>query len=648
MSINLNDAINHPNIAELLDEDKLKEIGMRVCEDFDTDEESRKEYLDAYDEWMRMARQVWEDKTYPWRNASNMKFPLVTMGAVQFHARAYPALMPSHNLVSAKIVGKDETGEKQLKAERIQNHLEYQLLCEMDDWEGGFDKLLITLPITGCEFAKTYYDTLEGVNISEYIPATDVAINYHAKSVNKAARITHIMEYSRNEIIERERAGIWLEGKLDIMPRDDVATRLREDADGREKPAQIDDDSPTTILEQHRFLDLDDDGYAEPYIVTIEQSTKKVKRIVARFNENSITYNAYNEVTKIEADQYFTKYEFVPNPDGSIYGIGFGALLGPLNSTVDTIINQLIDAGHLTILQSGFISKNFRIKGGDLNFEPGEWKQINASTNDIKGGVVPLPTKEPSAVLFNMLSMLINIGERLTSTTDMMVGENPGQNQKATTTMAVLDQGMKVFTAIYKRIRKSLGEEFKKLHKINKTIGADTASPYLLPGDYEDSDEDGSVDIVPSADPNMATEAQRQRKATMLIELKQTGVLNPMSEQDMEISMRILDSLEIPSPEKVLAPIPEQMQPSPEMLKVQLEMEKEVNAEREREFRRQLDLAKEASDNEDKDDKNALKEEEIKVKALQAAAKIVSDAQQNSIKAREVAKKDVEKANKAE
>lgn len=645
MYLNLDEIVNHSNVAELLDDKELKDIGIRVCDDFDTDEESRSDYLKSYAKWMKMARQVWEEKTYPWRKASNMKFPLITMGAIQFHARAYPALVPSTNLVKGKIIGKDPSGEKQLKAERIGNHLENQLLVEMDDWEGGFDKLLITLPITGCEFAKTYYDTLEGVNVSEYIPATDVAIDYHAKNLGKAARITHIMEYSQNEVIERERSGIWLEDKLDITPRSDTVTELKEDANGRVSPVQVDADSPTEILEQHRFLDLDDDGYGEPYIVTVEKATQKVKRIVARFRKGNIQYNVYNEIVKIKADQYFTKYEFVPNPDGSIYGIGFGALLGPLNSGVDTLINQLIDAGTISNLPSGFISKSFRLRGGDLDFEPGEWKQVNASTRDIAGGIVPLPSKEPSAVLFQMLGMLINIGERLTSTTDMMVGENPGQNQKATTTMAVLDQGMKVFTAIYKRIWKAEGEEFKKLNKLNKQLG-DTSSPYLEEGDYEDLDEDGYVDVVPSADPNMATEQQRQQKAQILVELRQTGILNPTSEQEYEIARRVLDSLEIPGIEKIL--IMQEPSPPIEALELQLEQQKEQNAENDRAFKRQMAIAEAVSKHENEDEDQVLERDKLELEALKVAAEIANKSRELSIKSREAAKSDAKEATKAD
>jgi len=341
---------------------------------------------------------------------------------------------------------------------------------------------------------------------------------------------------------------------------------------GVKAPRDGDDSTPYVFLEQHCFLDLDDDGYAEPYIVTVNLETENVVRIVARWDEEEIQFKEDGTLIRIKPVEYFTKYSFVPNPDGGFYDVGFGMLLGPINNTVNTLINQLVDSGTLNNLNAGFISKGIRIKGGKKSFGLGEWKTVNSTAEDLRKGIVPLPTKDPSQVLFSLLSMMIDSANKLGSVTDILTGENPGQNQPATTTMAVIEQGLKVFSSIYKRMHRSLKKEFKKLYRLNRL--------YLPPESYFqvlDLGEEGAMQIFqmdysadvtnvqPQADPNVASESQRLMKAQALTEMIPLGTVNPT-----EVTARILEAQDQPNI-KELMKMPPPPEPDP-----RIEFDKQV------------------------------------------------------------------------
>lgn len=557
------------NIAEYLEDEDLATIATRVIEDYEADNQSRAHWLERYNRYLKQAVQVQEIKNFPFAGASNVKYPLTTTACLQFHARAYPMLVPSKNLVMTRVLGEDSDGEKQDRAERVQLHMNYQLKEQMKDWEEGHDKLLLTLPLTGCEFKKVYYDSGKDVNVAEHVLARDLVVHYYAKSLEDASRKTQVLELSTNKLLSLVREGLFLDCYFD---EDDIGTpiqdaSIKEAQDERQgiKEPKKDSDTPHMLLEWHGFLDLDGDGYREPYIVTVHKDKHKVLRIVARFQPDAVRSNAQGEVIEIEPDEYFVQYNFIPSPDGGIYGIGFGTLVGPLNDAVDTLINQLIDAGKQANLQAGFISKHFRLRAGDLKFKLGEWKQVNVSGQDIQSGIFPLPTKEPSGTLFELAKFLINAGERLTSTTDMMVGENPGQNQKATTTQAVLDQGQKVFTAIYKRIRNTMTKEFMTFYKLN-SIYLDEAEYYdfldasdlningaaILREDYQK----GGFVLKPTADPNAVTQLQKVEKAQFVLQLVPMGTIDPKA-----ATKRALEAAEI---DHIAELIPEQTGPTPQ------------------------------------------------------------------------------------
>jgi len=539
MSRNIKALLESNNIAENLDEEKLNAIGKEVKRGFDSDLESRKDWEAAVEEWTKLAKQVAETKTYPWKGASNVKYPLLSTAAMQFAARAYPSLVPSdRKVVKGRPIGKDPDGKKTQVAEAVSIYMSYQLLEEMSGWEEDMDKMLIMLPIVGTMFKKTYWDSVKKVNCSRLVLPKNLVVDYWATNLEDAERISEIIQLSERKVQERKQSGLWLDIPLGKPP---------VPVDAVNAPV-ADETTPYEFVEQHTFLELDDDEYKEPYIVTFQRTTGKVVRIVARFDQNTIHISDDGKLQMIEPIQYYTKFGFIPSPDGSFYDVGFGTLLGPINESVNTLINQLIDAGHLSSLQAGFLGKGLRLRMGETSFKPGEWKVVNATGDDLKKQIVSLPTKEPSNVLFQLMGSLITSGKELASVAEIFVGKMPGQNTPATTTMATIEQGMKVFTAVYKRIYRSLAEEFAKLYRLNSIyINQQT---YVDVVDMEIGPDDFNIknnNIFPGADPTAVSQTERLMKAQGLMELLPSGVLDPV-----KVVKRILEAQEQPNWEELI------------------------------------------------------------------------------------------------
>ncbi len=517
------------NIAEDLDEDKLISIGDEVVSGYETDLQSRKDWENDLKTWTELALQVSSTKSYPWPNAANIKYPLLATAAMQFAARAYPTLVPSNNqIVKCRVVGYDMDGQKAARAERISKHMSYQLLDEMDDWEEDMDRLLISLPIAGTVFKKTFWDAGKARNVSKLVLPKALVVNYWCRRLEDAERITEVFYLSKRKVIERQNQGIYCDVDLGD-PVTDAEDKTTSVNNAFQRDSTDVSTTPYMFLEQHTYLDLDDDGYSEPYVVTVEAHTKKVVRIVPRFGEQDVLIDEKNKVISIEPIQFYTKYGFIPNPDGGFYDIGFGRLLGPLNNSANTIINQLVDAGSLSNLQAGFIGKGLRIKMGESRFQPGEWKAVNAVGDDLKKQIFPLPVREPSEVLFKLLDLLLKSGKELASVAEIFVGKMPGQNTPATTTMATIEQGMKVFTAVYKRVYRSLTQEFRKLFKLNQQ--------YLQPEEYvaaldleiqQDDYKGPENDIIPGADHNAVSSQEKQQKVQAIMQILQLGTIDPM------------------------------------------------------------------------------------------------------------------------
>lgn len=543
------------NLADDLKEEQLIQIGKDVVSGYETDLDSRKPWEKDLKNWTELALQVASDKTYPWPNAANIKYPLLATAAMQFAARAYPTLIPSNGkVVKCKVIGSDPTGEKTMRAFRVSTHMSYQVMEQMDGWEEDMDKLLIALPISGTCFKKTYWDSSKQQNCSKLVLPKSLVVNYWTRCLEDAERITEVFYLSKRKVKERQNLGIFIDVELGDpqTPADDVTTSINRSF---QLANDFDETTPYTILEQHTYLDLDEDGYAEPYVVTVEAESNKVLRIVPRFSEADVLMDDKQNVVSIEATQYYTKYGFIPNPDGGFYDIGFGRLLGPLNNSANTIINQLVDAGSLSNLQAGFIGKGLRIKMGETRFQPGEWKAVNAVGDDLKKQIFPLPVREPSSVLFNLLDLLLKSGKELASVAEIFVGKMPGQNTPATTTMASIEQGMKVFTAVYKRVYRSLTSEFRKIYKLNQQYMNPEEYISILDNPIPQEDYKGPEDdIIPGADPSAVSSQEKQQKVQAVMQLLNLGTINPMA-----ATLMYLEAHEIPEAEiKKLA-----MQPQP-------------------------------------------------------------------------------------
>ena len=587
------------NINDLLSEEDSEKIGNTVFEGYETDKRSRAGWERKTKSALELAQQITKEKSTPWRNASNVKFPLLTIAALQFASRAYPSLVKAPDLVKFRVQGADPGGAKSGRALRVSSHMSYQLLEEDEGWEEGQDRAFIALPILGCVFKKTYRDNTK--NCSKLVLPDSLIVNYYATSLEDAERVTEILPKMSMrkylELVAREEYS-----KVDFFGSGNKGDNdNRKVSDKRQGIVEPPGDAPRQPLEQHRYLDLDGDGYEEPYIVTIDKDTRKVLRIVASFekiiSKQSIEIERIDEqilqiaislqppqeqptpeqvaqakdaanalevlearkqellaetpdVLEIVPGKYYTKYSFIPSPDGGFYDLGFGALLSPLNSSVDTLINQLIDSGTLQNGSVGFIGKGARIKGGKLAFSPNEWKKVDVVGGALRENLVPLPINQPSGVLFNLLGLLIQYTERIASVNDATVGENPGQNPPAYNMSAMLEQGLQIFNAIFKRCYRSFRSEIRKLYKLN--------AAFLGPKEYFEFQDRGMEvfqsdylsdpkDLIPAADPNAFSDKERQQKAMIIAErARMTPGYDPI-----KVEQRFLEAMDIPNAAEV-------------------------------------------------------------------------------------------------
>ena len=565
-----NRVLAQKNWAIGLSEDKLRAIAAQCKAGYEADLQSRSDWEHDLDDWLKLANQIREQKSYPWVNASNIKYPLLSTAAMQFAARAYPSLVPANGKVVNYIVaGKDPNGTKLDKAMRVSTYMSYQVMQELVGWEEEMDKMLMMLPVVGTLFKKTWYDKAEDRIRSELLLPKNVVVNYWTKNIKECERISERIFMSQRILKEKINAGVY----RDVDLGDPVNPNYTEG-----HPPPNDETTPYTLIEQHTFYDIDGDGYTEPYIVTFEEESGEILRIQARYRTEDIEHlDGKKKIKRIKPMQMYTKFGFIPNPDGGFYDIGFGILLGPLNESVNTLINILVDSGHLSTLQAGFIGKGLRMKMGDAKFEPGEWKPVNTTGDDLRKQIVPLPTKEPSTVLFQLLGTLITSGKELASVAEIFTGKMPGQNTPATTTMATVEQGMKVFTAIYKRIYRALGEEFEKIFDLNALYIDPNHIVAVLDEPIGPEDFDKSLyDIVPAADPNAMSQSEKLMKAQGLMELLQMAgpILDPV-----KIISRILDAQEQPNWQELFSAQVQQTgqvpppPPDPKMMAIQAKMQ---------------------------------------------------------------------------
>ena len=533
------------NLADWLDESQLTKIGQDVIRDVEIDEQSRGDWQKRYDKCVDVAMQVKKAKNTPWPKAANVKLPILTVAAIQFQAEAYPVIVDGSNLVKGRVLGPDPDGTKRARADRMGQHMTYQLLYKMESWEEETDRLLLLLPITGMVIRKVYYDSTDSQNCSEIIPADDFIINYWAKSIEKAPRFTHVLNYYPYEVEELIAAGTWREVPIDDNP---------EGSSGDDSQALGE------YYEQHRTLDLDMDGRPEHYVVTTTKEGK-VARIAPCFGPENVKVrnladgtvielskliqaqrpDLAGEIVKVERRQYFIKYGFIPSPDGSFYDIGFGTLLESITDGSDTLANQMLDAASLQNAQGGFLGSGVNVRGGNFRFSLGEWKRVDSTGGPLKDNILPMQTPGPSAVSFSLLELLLASAKDITSSQDVVAGRAPA-NQPATTTLALLEQAQTVRKGIYKRIHRSFGKECRALRRLNRdyldeeeyfqllepepVLGPDGQPQMGQDGkpltnevgsigrqDYEDED----LDVIPVSDPGQVSDVQKAARAEALM-----------------------------------------------------------------------------------------------------------------------------------
>ena len=552
------------NLAAEISDVQLGTIAADVLGDHELDSRSMDGWRKDMERGVNLASLVKEDKTYPFRGAANVRYPLVTSAALQFNARAYPAIVPPDRVVNAKVWGSDRDGAKAARADRVSEHMSWQLTHKIEEWESETDRLLTMLPIVGCMIRKWWWDPVRKRPRCRLVDPGRFVINDKVKSLADAPRCGEEIPLYPNEIRTRIASG-------QFVPF--------------EWTANEDDKGPQTFIEQHTRLDLDEDGRDEPYIVTVHKDTQTVVRIVADFTEADVEYETQviaepvmiaapdpvtgavvpqmtmqerevaTSILEVRRGTHFVAFTFLPSMDGGFHGTGLGLLLGDISETINTIINMMLDAGHYAALGGGFIGSDFRMKGGSNRMRPGEWVKVQATGAEVKNAIVPMTLPSPDATLFQLLGLLIDAGREIASVKDVMTGEAPRQNQTATATLALIEQGQMVFTAAYKRIFRALSEEYTLLARLNAQgdpaeyqafhdMQADVASDYDLTG----------MDISPTADPRSVTKMQEAAKAQLVMELADKGLVDKA-----EATSRVVEAMSLGEVE-ALMPKPDPMQ----------------------------------------------------------------------------------------
>lgn len=548
--------MNMPNIAEAeFIEDQLSAISTKVCDEYRIDALSRKGWLDKIGEALKLAMLTAEQKDYPFERASNVKYPLLTTAALQFNARAYPAIVTPDKVVKCRVRGQDPQGTKAARAERVSEHMSDQLLNEMPEWEEDTDRILVMAPIVGSVFRKIWYDPAVQRNRSRLVTADNLVVNYHAANLETAPRVTELLRLYPYEIEERIRAGRFSPFDYKDASRGEHDATLEGE---RPKPDDDDESAPHLFYEQHRLLDLDKDGYPEPYIVTVHEGTKEVVRIVANYDEETVTLNDRGEVASIRRQNYFVHYQFMPNPEGGFYALGFGWLLGSTNETINSTLNQLMDAGHQSNMQGGLIASVLGIKEKSIKIKRGEFRVVNTS-GPLNQAVLPIKFPEPSAVLFNLLGFMVDMGKELASVKDVLTGDS-ASTAAVGTTLALIEQGLQVFTSIYKRIHRTLKHELAIIARLNsKNVTREQYAnffdnPEVDPqADYNSKD----MDILPVSDPQSVTKMQKMAKAQLVLDSSKD---NPLVNQ-AEALRRFYEAADVEDIDKLIVPPPP---PNPE------------------------------------------------------------------------------------
>lgn len=588
--------INKINLVDDLDEEKVAEIGGKCQSDFLKDVAARNEKDERLKQAEKLAKQVIEKKTYPFDGASNVKYPLITKAVIEFNARVSPLICNNGEVVKIKTYGgedeiveedgrptideetgllKTEADVKNNRAKKVRELMNW-LITDKTDWEDEKDRLTLVYALSGFAATKNYFDYGDSLPKSELVLPLSLYWE-EGKTFNKATRKSQIINISHNQVVENMRMGIF--SKVESILED----KETENYD---------------LVEMHTLLDLDEDGYKEPYIVVFEKDSGEVLRIVARYTENDILRNKNGEIARINPKEYFVYYEFMPCLDGSIFPLGLCDLLLFLNESINTNVNQLIDAGSLSNMQGGFISGNIRIKGGLQGFAPNEWKFVENAGLDISNNIVPLPTKEPSQTLFNLLGLLIDSGKEVGMLSDILNGD-VAQELRPTSVLALIEQGLSGFKAILKRLHRSLKEELKLYYDMIRDHLGDIKGFYpnsILLRDVTEKDFMDDYAIIPVSDEYYATSIEKAKRSEFYLGLAMSG--NPFVNVE-EATRRAFQTLGLENYSDLLVK-PQPAQPDPALqaqLQLVMEQAKRLSVQNQIDFIR-LNIEKMKADSE--------------------------------------------------
>ena len=534
----------YENLAESLDEDILSSIGQEVYDNFEADKASRSEWESMFERGFDLLGLKLEETTEPFEGAATAVHPLLIESAVKFQSRASQELFPASGPVKTQVLG-DVTEERQRQANRVQNFMNYQLTEQMPEYFDEFERMLFHLPLIGSSFKKIYYDSSVQRPVSEFVPIDQFYVSYYATDLRRADRYTHVLFRSPVEMARQIEAGMYIGDDLPepYMPEQSALTEKMDTVLGLSPSSST--DMQYVLLEQHCYLDIEDEEGPCPYIVTIEEQSQKVISIRRNWDPEDQTK---------QKKMFFTHYRFVPG--FGFYGLGLIHFLGNLTMSATAALRNLIDAGQFANLPGGFKAKGVRIVGDNDPIAPGEFKEVEATGMDLSKSIISLPYKEPSQTLFQMLQFISGAGQKFADTTEQVISEGSNYGPVGTT-MALLEASSKFFSAIHKRLHKSQRDEFKILARIDYE-SLPPEYPYDVPGVSEKIfkyDFDGRVDVLPVSDPNIPSSAHRLMMTQMAIQLAQSAPPGMFNME--ELNRTLLNAANIPNIDRILPKKPE-------------------------------------------------------------------------------------------
>jgi hypothetical protein len=529
------------NMAEDMDEDDLADIAANVLDNFEADKDSRAEWESMFERGFDLLGLKLEQGSEPFEGACTAVHPLLIESAVKFQSKASGELFPANGPVKTRILGKS-TPEKELQANRVQNFMNYQVTEQMPEYFDEFERMLFHLPLIGSAFKKLYYDATVKRPKSEFIPIDQFYVSYYATDLSNADRYTHVIYRSPIELQRDIKAGVYADVELS-SPAGYPSTSFSEKMDTIIGLSPTSDHDPQyVLLEQHCYLNIEDEDEACPYIVTVEEQSRQVLSIRRNYKQDDLNKEKVN---------HFVHYRFVPG--FGFYGLGLIHFLGNLTMSATAAMRSLIDAGQFANLPGGFKAKGVRMVGDNSPIAPGEFKEVEATGIDLSKAIIPLPYKEPSSTLFQMLNFVATAGQKFADSTEQVISDAASYGPVGTT-MALLEASSKFFTAIHKRVHKSQKDEFRILARIDYDY-LPTEYPYDIP--YEDrsifkKDFDGRIDIIPVSDPNIPSNAHRMMMANMALQMAQQS---PPGMFNLEaLNRTILNAANMPNADEILPP----------------------------------------------------------------------------------------------